>query len=276
MRVNAWTNQELDLLRSAYAAQSANQIGLDELALRIGRHKTNVCRKARQLGLTNASRPKLDAANLKPPRRAKFASAIERSEHMSQVAKARIARDGHPRPALGLKHTEETKALIGLQSKAFWSRMTEAERDELIFKRVQAKRAAGIPFANPRGTWKAAWREIGGQRCFFRSRWEANYARYLELLRANGQIESWEHEAQTFWFDGIKRGCVSYLPDFKVTLPNGSIEWHEVKGWMDARSKTTLARMARYHPKEKLVLVQAREYAEIQGKVGRLIAGWEV
>ena len=50
-----------------------------------------------------------------------------------------------------------------------------------------------------RGSWKASWHEVGNQRCFFRSRWEANYARYLEWLCSIGQIAKWEHEPQTFW-----------------------------------------------------------------------------
>lgn len=125
-----------------------------------------------------------------------------------------------------------------------------------------------------RGTWKAGWREIGGKRCFFRSRWEANYARYLEWLKGLGNITDWQHEPHTFWFDGIKRGCVSYKPDFRVTTGE-RYEWHEVKGWMDARSKTTLARMCRYHPAEKIVVIRERDYLEIKNKVGRLCEGWE-
>lgn len=126
-----------------------------------------------------------------------------------------------------------------------------------------------------RGSWKASWREVGNQRCFFRSRWEANYARYLEWLCSIGQIAKWEHEPQTFWFDGIKRGVVSYLPDFRVTENGGAVQWHEVKGWMDARSKTTIARMGRYHPKEVLIVIREKQYKEIGRKVSSLIPGWE-
>ncbi len=174
------------------------------------------------------------------------------------------------------KHlSEEHKAKLAVTSKAMWSRWTEAERDDMVLKRIQAKRLLGNPIPNVRGTWKAAWREVGGRRIFFRSRWEANYARYLEWLRAIGQIASWEHEPHTFWFDGIKRGVVSYLPDFLVVNPNGSREWHEVKGWMDARSKTTISRMAKYHPQEKLIVIAEKGYKEIRAKVSTLIPGWE-
>ena len=64
--------------------------------------------------------------------------------------------------------------------------------------------------------WQPGWREIGGKRKYFRSKWESNYARYLQFLKEHKQIEDWHHECETFWFEGIKRGVCSYLPDFKV------------------------------------------------------------
>ena len=58
-----------------------------------------------------------------------------------------------------------------------------------------------------------------------------------------GEILKWEYEPETFWFEKIKRGVRTYTPDFKVTEKDGSIIFHEVKGYMDARSKTKLKRM---------------------------------
>src|SRR3990167_2295917 len=106
-------------------------------------------------------------------------------------------------------------------------------------------------------SWSSAWRTIGGKTKFFRSTWEANYARYLEFLKSKGEILDWEHEPKTFWFLEIMRGSRSYLPDFKVTNLDGSHHWAEVKGWMDSRSKTKIKRFAKYYPDEKLVLIQA-------------------
>lgn len=122
---------------------------------------------------------------------------------------------------------------------------------------------------------KQGWREIGGYRKYYRSRWEANYARYLEWLKQLGEIKEWLHEPETFWFENIKRGVRSYLPDFKVTNNNGDIEYHEVKGWMDDRSKTKLKRMKKYYPHIKMVLIQAKQYKEIGKKVSIMISGWE-
>ena len=124
-------------------------------------------------------------------------------------------------------------------------------------------------------TWKAGWREIGGKRAYFRSAWEANYARWLEFLKVHGDILEWEHEPETFWFKGIKRGCMSYLPDFRVMEHSGAVAYHEVKGWMDARSATVIRRMAKYHPKVRLIVVDAKGYRALAKKASCLVQGWE-
>lgn len=133
-------------------------------------------------------------------------------------------------------------------------------------------RAAGK--ARP-STWLQGWREIGGVRIFFRSRWEFNYALHLDILRTSGYIIKWEHEPETFWFEKIRRGCRSYLPDFRVTLKDGSLEYHEVKGWMDARSKTKIKRMAKYHPAIVLRVIDASWFRVNGGKLSGIIPEWE-
>jgi hypothetical protein len=124
-------------------------------------------------------------------------------------------------------------------------------------------------------TWKSGWREIGGKNIYARSRWEANYARYLEFLMAHQEIARWEHEPETFWFDDIKRGSRSYLPDFRVTFPGGRVEYHEVKGWMDARSKTKIKRMRIYHPNVILRVMDKKWFKANTRKLSGLIPGWE-
>lgn len=124
-------------------------------------------------------------------------------------------------------------------------------------------------------TWKPGWREIGGRRKYFRSKWEANYCRYLQWLKDHGQIKDWDHECETFWFDGILRGVRSYLPDFKVTENNDRIAFHEVKGWFDPRSRTKLKRMRIYHPSVKIVLIEKKFFSQNGRKLSRLVPGWE-
>lgn len=122
-------------------------------------------------------------------------------------------------------------------------------------------------------------RGSGGRRAdlenkYFRSSWEANYARYLNFLVRQRQIVSWSFEAESFEFP-VKRGTRFYTPDFKVVNLNGSVEYHEIKGWMDQRSRTKLNRMKKHHPHIKLLLIEQRAYYEIAHKVGPLIPGWE-
>lgn len=96
---------------------------------------------------------------------------------------------------------------------------------------------------------------------------EANYARYLTFLG----IE-WMYEPMTFWFNGLKRGVVSYTPDFFIVRENRYVE---CKGWMDPKSKTKLKRMSKYHPSVKLTLCDWKSYRAIEAAIGKSIPEWE-
>jgi len=125
---------------------------------------------------------------------------------------------------------------------------------------------------------KAGWRTIGGHECYFRSKAEANAARYLEFQRARGWIRSWQHEPKTFWFEGIRRGVCSYKPDFYVDPWWRASEgdyYVEVKGYLDAKSKTKLKRLAKYRPDVKVELWDAKRMAGLTRTVGPLIQDWE-
>lgn len=124
-----------------------------------------------------------------------------------------------------------------------------------------------------KGKHKGGKREdLGG--LYVRSRWEANWARYLNFLKARGEIAEWSYEPDTFEFP-IKRGTRFYTPDFKVTLPDGSVEYHEVKGWMTPESKTRVRRMAKYHPAVKIVMVERVRYQGVARTMRALIPEWE-
>jgi hypothetical protein len=112
---------------------------------------------------------------------------------------------------------------------------------------------------------------------YFRSRYEANYARYLNfLIKNDGGIKKWEYEIDTFWFEKIKRGVRSYTPDFKVHLTDGSFEYHEVKGWDYSKGKTARKRMSKYFPAMKLILIDSDFFKALRRQgVDRLVEGWE-
>jgi transposase-like protein len=106
---------------------------------------------------------------------------------------------------------------------------------------------------------------------YFRSKWEANYALFLDFLVGKKEIENWEYEADVFVFDQIQFGTRSYRPDFKVFYSNGGFEYHEVKGYMDSKSKTKLKRMAKYYPEVKIVLIDSIYYRDLNKKMGRVL-----
>lgn len=106
--------------------------------------------------------------------------------------------------------------------------------------------------------YKQFWAKIGDKEpIYFRSSWEYYYAIFLEKLLQEKKIVSWKHEPKAFWFEGIKRGIRSYLPDFCVTHLNGTEEWCEVKGYFDSKSQTKMKRMAKYYPEVNIRLVDS-------------------
>lgn len=123
--------------------------------------------------------------------------------------------------------------------------------------------------------WGAGWRTIGGQKIYFRSRWEANYSRFLQWQLERGEILKWEHEPETFWFLKILRGTRSYLPDFRVTQKDGEIVFVEVKGYMDSKSRTKLKRMKIYHPTVKIFLADGKWFKANAKRLAAQIKEWE-
>ena len=95
--------------------------------------------------------------------------------------------------------------------------------------------------ANPYSRTKSGKRpDLGG--LFFRSAAEANYARYLNFAKIK-----WEYEPREFMFDAIRRGCVSYTPDFY--LPEED-KWIEFKGWLSKKDITKIRRFKKFYPEE--------------------------
>lgn len=132
-----------------------------------------------------------------------------------------------------------------------------------------------ILLENGKPIWKQEWKEIGGKRVFFRSKWEYRYALYLQLLKENGQILDWAHEPKTFWFEGVKRGTNSYLPDFRVDHLNGKQEYVEVKGYETPKDLTKWKRMKKYHPYIVLRIVKSDWFAKNAKALKAVIPQWE-
>lgn len=271
-----WSDSEIEALRSAYGNQD-EPVSLAKLAGTLGRDKANVCRKARSLGLTNQNRKK--TLLHKPPLVPLFANSAARNAATSKRFKKLWAVREHPRGYAGHKHSSEALAKMSARIRESWrdpnsghnSEASRQRRSDNMLKRI-AQGGSGMRsgYSRCRGGKRS---DLGDR--YFRSAWEANYARFLNFLQARGDILGWEYEPKTFEFHAIRRGTRMYTPDFHVTFPDGRCEWHEVKGWMDAASKTRLARMARYYPDEKIIVIGASWFKDAKRKIARMIPNWE-
>lgn len=260
----AWKDWEITALRVAY---SEPIIDLHKLVESLGRSRAAIACKANELKISVLGRSMSEEAKAKMRGRK---VSPELREAISARNKKMWAEREHPRGFKDRKHTEESKAKMGTTKGLKMS-------PEVVCRGLKTKyQRYGCLAPNvSHGSWKAAWREIGGKRLFARSKWEANYAHYLEFLKQAGEISEWEHEPETFWFDKIKRGTRSYLPDFRVTNKDGTKEYHEVKGWMDDRSKTKLRRMKKYHPRIVMVLRDSAWFKMANRKLRGLVPNWE-
>jgi len=158
------------------------------------------------------------------------------------------------------------------------TKITSEQREEMTLKgrktRMERYETLGRPVVqtNPYSHARGGTRDDLG--FYVRSRWEANYARYLRFLKDKGEIHDWEYEPDIFVFHGEIRGSISYTPDFKVTENNGRVVYHEVKGWMDSKSKTKLKRMKKHYPDVEIIIIAWKEYNAIS-KYSGLIENWE-
>jgi hypothetical protein len=286
-----WTEKQLAFLREHYP-----QRGKQFIVSALGRSEPAVRGKASELNLRlnpegeffkdfqqRAAQAKVGK---KRPDQAEVMRELHRAGKLLKTPAMNAAQsvrfkewhknNAHPKGMLGKTHTQATKDRVREGNQRWLATLTDDERFAITKKMMTTKIKNGT-LVNPRpnATWKAGWRDIGSVRKYYRSRWEANYARWLEWLLQHGQIVTWSHEPMTFWFEGIKRGCVSYLPDFRVVNNSGEEEFHEVKGWMDARSVTKIKRMAKYHPKVKLIVVDAKQYRAMARQARKMIPDWE-
>ena len=280
-----WTEDEDQKLQRWFGTPSV-PVDIARVAKSMGRTHASVALRVSRLGLGNYSRPKdaqvkIDLGVYKRPGLHFGANKEALAAHVGERVKKWFAEHGHPRGALGMKHTEEAKEKMVMAIKRAWanpsSKFNTPEHRQGLSDRAVARAKAGLALTAAQ-TYSRA---VRGRRddlgeTFFRSSWEANYARFLNWRKERGEIVEWRYECETFWFESIRRGVRSYKPDFKVIFPDGSHEWHEVKGWLDKKSATKLKRMAKYYPQEKVVLVGAEWFksANTNG-LANIIPNWE-
>lgn len=290
-----YTNKEIDYIRENY-----DGFNLAQIASALGRHKTNVCRKARELGLTDKGRcgNHLIGNTIK-----KFEWTFDKTEYLKKnydrknycelskfigcgdcTIRSKLKQLGlkksehkwhngnHPRGMLGKHHSNEYREVCRLRAIKYWRSATQAELEQRYEKQIATRIKNGT--LNPSKNSSTPYsRANGGKRedlCnqYFRSSWEANIARYLNFLG-----KKWEYEPREFIFEGVRRGCISYTPDFYIIDDD---TWIEVKGWMDKKSATKLRRFKKYYPDQfsRLEIIGPERYREIS-KLRQVIKHWE-
>jgi hypothetical protein len=249
---------------------------LKDFAKEIGRTSQFVSRFAKNKGLTNRNRQMDFSVKKSMDERKciicgkkfigysyklskKTCSDLCHSKLRGNLHKEWHSKNEHPR---GMLWKDESSVY---NSKAHREKLSKLASNSMI-KRIREK---------PNSIYsrtKKGWREFDdGKRYYFRSGWEMNYAKYLDFQKKVKYIEDWEYEVDTFWFENIKRGVRSYTPDFKIFYPDKRMEYHEVKGWMDAKSKTKLKRMAKYYPETKIILIDEPVYNAVKKKYGKIV-----
>lgn len=111
-------------------------------------------------------------------------------------------------------------------------------------RRIRTKRETLYTSAN------GGFRKDLGQ--YFRSNWEANFARILTL-----QGKRWIYENKTFQLEP----SLSYTPDFYVEDEN---VYYELKGRMDDKSKRQLELMRHVYPDVVVRLIDGVKYSELK------------
>lgn len=73
---------------------------------------------------------------------------------------------------------------------------------------------------------------------------ETAYAAHLATLLQVGRIARYDFEAEKLRL----ADRTFYTPDFRVVLPDGTIEYHEVKGYWEDDARVKIKVAAEHHP----------------------------
>lgn len=100
--------------------------------------------------------------------------------------------------------------------------------------------------------------------CYFRSMWEANFARILTF-----QNKKWVYENDHFQLEE----SFSYTPDFYVESEN---TYYEIKGRFDEKSKRQLDLMKIKFPNVRIEIIDSAKYSELRVQYKNLLSNaWE-
>lgn len=127
--------------------------------------------------------------------------------------------------------------------------------DVATLKRLHAERtgkASSVPAVTTKRPKAPSVRPWGR----YRSKWEAEYATYLDYQKATNTIWDWDYEPESLVIGvGAK-----YTPDFKVWITfGGRVEYREVKGYKREAAMVRLRVAAARFPNDGFVLVTKKD-----------------
>lgn len=182
-----------------------------------------------------------------------FAERPESRKLLSEKVRQRWNDGWVPNVPKGDDHwTRQPGATEKLSANAKGNKLTPEQRAKCSQK-AQERHAEGN-FTRGKGGFRE---DLG---CYFRSRWEANFARVL-----NEQGKKWLYEKVTFQLSET----MSYTPDFFV---DGC--FYEVKGWWTERAKETFQLFRELFPQFDIRVVDNEMYKELRQQYKEVVT-WE-
>lgn len=187
--------------------------------------------------MTDAGKARIRIANQKAHREGKIKAGFQKKygvDHWTQTDRGReMTSKLHSGKTISPEHRKAVSqaAKLRLQSENQYSRCKKGKRSDL----------EGV---------------------YFRSAWEANYARILNYLSM-----AWEFEPETFDVGESE----TYTPDFK--LADGSFV--EIKGWWTEIGKRKVELFRQRYPQMKLQIIGRPEYTALYKQYGSIITHWE-
>jgi hypothetical protein len=99
---------------------------------------------------------------------------------------------------------------------------------------------------------------IGGAGYVFDSKFEMKWARYLQFLKEQEEILEWYYHPVKFDFRSFdyKNKPYVYTPDFSVIENDGSLMYHEAKGYIETKDISRLRRANKHYDVDFWLVMQ--------------------
>src|SRR3989338_9867238 len=175
--------------------------------------------------------------------------------------KISLSLKGRPNPQKGIIKIKRVKGFCQ-NSKCHKEITFERWRPRKFCSKVCAMKVIGSQPTSPRAARaKAGIRKDLGT-FYFYSRWEANFARILNLLKIK-----WEFQPKTFDLKSQKYTPDFYLPDYNSYI--------EIKNFLSDYSFNRDQNFRSLYPNKKLILILKENYLKLQKDFSPYIENWE-